>query len=130
MDTSDIYEKATAVAKAWNSLRPTKTFFRMSLEDFRKIIAASGDARSEIVDLESRTQGALARRDEADRITRRAVVRVVNGVRGDADEGEDSELLAAMGYIPHTARVSIIAKGRKQGARAAQQASAAKEEET
>ena len=48
----------------------------------------------------------------------------------DADEGEDSELLAAMGYIPHTARASISVMGRKQVARAAQQASAAKEEET
>jgi hypothetical protein len=50
-------------------------------------------------------------------------------VKGDPDEGEDSELLAVMGYIPHTARTSIAALGRKQVARAAQQANAAKEEE-
>ena len=129
METSDIYEKAMSVAKAWNAMRPTKTFFRMSLEDFRKVVTPSGDARAELADLESRMQNALARRDEADRITRRAVLRVVNAVKGGPDEGEDSELLAAMGYIPHTARTSIAVMGRKQVAKAAQQATAAKEGE-
>jgi hypothetical protein len=123
----DVYMKALTVVKAWLAMRPTKTFFRMSLEDFQKTVAASGDARARIAQLEADLRAEVTRRDDADKITRRTVLRVVNAVKGDPDEGEDGELLAAMGYVPHTARSSIISMGRK--AKAAQKATSTGEDQ-
>src|SRR5438445_13403268 len=108
MTDSDIYDKALVVVDTWRSMRPSKAFFGMSLDDFLKKIAPSGDARKQLARLEAQTRDALSLRDKADRITRRAVLRVVNAVKGDPEEGEDSELLANMGYLPHTARSSIV----------------------
>jgi hypothetical protein len=109
----EIYEKALTVADAWASRRPDKMFFGMTLEDFRTRISPSGEARTELAALDTQMRELLKRRDKADEITRRAVLRVVNGVKGDPEEGEDSELLRVMGYIPHTARSSIISAARR-----------------
>lgn len=129
MSESDIYEKAQTVVKAWESMRPNKAFFRMTLDDFRNVIAPSGEAREGLADLETQTQKALTRRTQADRITRRAVIRIVNGVKGDPDEGEDGELLRAMGYLPHTARSSITSMARRNASRAAKAAVTEEDEE-
>jgi hypothetical protein len=117
--TSDIYDKALVLISAWGAMRSGKTFFRQSLDDFTKIVAPSGEARQRLAELEALTQKALKQRDEADKITRRAVIRIVNAVKGDPDEGEDSELLARMGYLPHTARSSIIGLARRSARKAA-----------
>jgi hypothetical protein len=113
MTDTDIYEKALVVAEKWGSRRPDKTFFGMTLEVFMKKIAPSGDARKVLAQLAEQTSQELTRRDKADELLRRAVLRVVNGVKGDPEEGEDSELLAAMGYLPHTARTSIVSAARR-----------------
>jgi len=122
--TIDIYDKAVVVKTKWGVMRANKVFFGMSLEEFTAVITPSKEAREEIADLESRLQRALARRDEADKVTRRAVIRIVNAVKGDPEEGEDSELLAAMGYLPHTARSSLIGIARRSAAKAAQKSEA------
>ena len=113
MTDSDIYDKAVEIIDVWLSLRAHKSFFGMSSDDFSKKIAPSGEARKEIAQLEEQLREALKRRDKADVITRRAVLRVINGVKGDPEEGEDSELLARMGYLPHTARTSIVSAARR-----------------
>lgn len=119
---SDIYERAGTILGAWRSMCPEKQFFGMSPDDFAQRVEPSGEVRKAIADAEAHLQQLYARREKADRITRRAIVRVVNGVKGDPSEGEDSQLLAAMGYLPHTARSSIISLARKSAARAAQKA--------
>jgi len=113
VEVVDIYEKAVVVIRAWLSMRPEKKFFGMGTEDFNRIIEPSGAVRKEIKELEDRINDAVKRRDEADRNTRRAVLRVINAIRGTEGEGEDSPLLAAMGYMPHTARTSMAAAARK-----------------
>jgi hypothetical protein len=55
----------------------------------------------------------------ADRVTRRAIVRAVNGVKGDPDEGEDGDLLSAMGYMKHTVRSEVLSEARRRSARLA-----------
>ncbi len=89
MSAIDIYVKAVVVLDAWSERRPDKTFFGMSVDDFRKIVDRSSAARAEVAALEGHVREALKRRDAADEITRRAVNRVVNGVKGDPTEGED-----------------------------------------
>jgi hypothetical protein len=129
MTDNDIYEKALVVADMWGAQRPDKSFFGMTRDAFLNLIAPSGEARKELAQLDAQTRDALSRRDKADRITRRAVLRVVNGVKGDPEEGEDSELLASMGYLPHTARSSIISAARKYKSAAKAVADSAESEE-
>ena len=113
VDATDIYDKAVVVIRGWLSMRPEKKFFGMGTDDFSKVIEPSGAVRKEIKELEERLNDAVKRREEADRNTRRAVLRVINAIKGDAGEGEDSALLPAMGYMPHTARTSVAAAARK-----------------
>ena len=110
---SDIYDKAVHIYDTWGSRCPDKKIFGMTRDEFGQKISASGEARKELEQLADQTAKALDRRDRADAITRREVVRVLNGVKGDPEEGEDSELLAAMGYLPHTAKSSLSGAARR-----------------
>lgn len=129
MIETDIYDQALVIISVWSSKCPEKKFFGMALVDFQNAVAPSGTARTELSQLEARRADALQNRNKADRITRRSVLRVVNGVKGDPEEGEDSELLADMGYLPHTARSSIVSAARKMktAAREAEKARESKE---
>ena len=57
-------------------------------------------------------------RDDADRDSLRQVALVVNAVKGDLDEGEDSDLYEAMGYTRKSERASGL-HHTKPGAAAA-----------
>jgi len=126
MIETDIYDQALVIISVWSSKCPEKKFFGMALADFEKAVAPSGAARTELTQLDTRRAEVLESRNRADRVTRRSVLRVVNGVKGDPEEGEDSELLADMGYVPHTARSSIVSAARKLKS-AAREAEKAKE---
>jgi hypothetical protein len=119
MKRPTIHEKATLMISAWRSRCPDKIFFRMSLEDFSVIVAPCGAARERITSLKAQLREATRQCEEADRIARRAIVRVVNGVKGDPDEGEDGDLLGAMGYLKHTVRSEMLSEARRRSARAA-----------
>jgi len=114
-----VHEKAMQMIGAWNGRCPDKPFFRMSLADFRVIVAPSGAARERIASLKAQLREAVKECEAADRVTRRAIVQVVNGVKGDPDEGEDGDLLSAMGYMKHTVRAEILSEARRRSARAA-----------
>jgi hypothetical protein len=113
-----VYEKAELVISAWRARCPDKKFFRMSLNEFTFMVLPSGTARERIASLKAQLREATQQCKEADRITRRAIVRAVNGVKGDADEGEDGELLVAMGYMKHTVRSVKLSEARRTRARA------------
>ena len=119
MSAIDIYVKAVVVLDAWADRRPNKTFFGMALDDFRKIVDRSAATRAELTVAEGQVREILKRREAADELTRRAVIRVVNGVKGDPTEGEDGDLLRVMGYVPHSARGSITSAARRSKAKAA-----------
>jgi hypothetical protein len=119
MKRRTVHEKATLMISAWRARCPDKTFFRMSLEDFSVIVGPCGAARERVASLKAQLREAKQQCEEADRIARRAIVRVVNGVKGDPDEGEDGELLGAMGYMKHTVRSELLSEARRRSARAA-----------
>jgi hypothetical protein len=119
MKRRTVHEKATLMISAWRARCPDKTFFRMSLEDFSVIVGPCGAAREHVASLKAQLREAKQQCEEADRIARRAIVRVVNGVKGDPDEGEDGELLGAMGYMKHTVRSELLSEARRRSARAA-----------
>ena len=83
-----------------------KRFAGMSHEEFRAAIQPSLDARAELTALESAWADALARREAADRVSMRVVQRVVAGVLADADEGDNSAIYQALGYVRRNDRAS------------------------
>lgn len=100
------------VVNAWLTLRPSKTFSGLTLDQFREAVKPSVDVRVEIADLEGRLQAALARRDTSDTASTGIMRRVVNAVKGDPEEGEDGELYAAMGYVRKSDRSSGLTRRR------------------
>ena len=96
--------KLAAVLQAWKNLRPNKTFAGMTLEQFTAKIKPSLDARDEIDTLDNQMIAAVDRRDDADVASMAQVALVVNAVKGDVTEDEDSELYGAMGYVRKSAR--------------------------
>ena len=51
------------VTRAWETLRPTRSFFGHTLERFKQAIQASLDARAEIEDLQGRLSLAILKRN-------------------------------------------------------------------
>ena len=107
--------RIASIVQAWGELRPKKSFSGLTLEQFKKSVQASQDARAEIASLEARMQAAIAQRVTADVPARETVQRIVHAVRGDADEGENGELYAAMGFIPKGLRSTGLTRRRVNG---------------
>lgn len=110
---TDLYTRIITFNKAWRLLRPHKSF-SYSLDGFEKEVAASHATREEIAKLEIQLEEAKIRRADADKLSRKALRRVINAVKADHEEGgEDGELYAAMGYVPVSVAISMRSKGRK-----------------
>jgi hypothetical protein len=105
-----IEDKLTKVADAWETLRETKSFGGMTLEQFKAAIKPSFDARAEIKKLEKQIVAQQDIRDKADIVSMAAQAKVVKGVIGDADEGDDGELYEAMGYVRKSERASGLSR--------------------
>jgi hypothetical protein len=115
---ADLYEQITTIIKAWTLYRPTKSYGGLSLDDFKSLVAPSGDARADAAQYDAKAQEAKARCNDADKLSRKYVQRVVNGVKCDAEDGEDSEVYVAMGYVPRSVRNSLRSLRRKDAAKA------------
>jgi len=99
-------EKIATVVKAWEDLRPTKSFAGMTLDEFKAAVKPSLDARDTLGTLADQTTATLVERDQADVVSMAKVALVVNAVKGDVTEGEDGELYATMGYVRKSARAT------------------------
>lgn len=97
-------EKIATVLKAWEDLRPAKSFAGMTLDQFKAAIKPSLDARDAIGTLENQLIAAADQRDDADLVSMKQVALVVNAVKGDITEGEDSDLYEAMGFVRKSER--------------------------
>ncbi|MBI3874516.1 MAG: hypothetical protein HY300_00795 [Verrucomicrobia bacterium] len=108
-----IEEKINTITGAWERLRSTKSFAKMTLDEFEAKVKPSLDARKAIKNLETDMVAALDVRDKADVVSTKALQDVVNAVVGDTDEGEDGELYEAMGYVRKSERKSGLTRGAK-----------------
>lgn len=117
---TDLYEQIRTVIKAWTLHRPQKSYAGLSLDDFKTLVAPSGDARTEAAQYEAKAREAKSRLRDADKLSRKYVQRVVSGVKADAEDGEDGELYTAMGYVPRSVRNSLRSLRRKDAAKAAE----------
>ena len=108
-------EALLKVARAWETVRPSKSFFGHTLERFKQAIQPSLDARAEIEDLQRRLRTALRKREAGDVRAFRILRGVVYAVQGDPAEGGDGELYEEMGYVPWRARGRPRRRGKRGG---------------
>ncbi len=94
----------TKVTRAWESLRPHKTFHDHTLARFKHAIKPSLRARATIAALQQKLRIAIESRDVADLRSFEILQGVVYAVQGDPEEGGNGELYRAMGYSPWSAR--------------------------
>jgi hypothetical protein len=106
------------ITTAWNTLASTATFGGMTLAQFKTATQPSLDARTQIATLEDQLKAAHDARDDADQVTNGAIQKVVNGVKGDPNYGDDSDLYDAMGYIRKSARASGLTRKANGAAKA------------
>ena len=105
------------VTRAWEVLRPARSFFGYTLERFKQAIQPSLDARAEIEDLRERLRIAIRKRHPADVRSFRIVRGVVYSVQADPDESGDGDLYVRMGYVPWRARGRPRRRTRRVGVR-------------
>ena len=110
-------ERAEQIATAihvWETLRPNATYAGMTLADFKAALKPSLDTREAIDELETQLIAKQDQRDAADEASILAIKRFVSGIKADPTEGEDSELLEALGYVRPSERKSGLTRGKKE----------------
>jgi len=103
-------DRINQVTKAWETLRPTKSFGGMTLSAFKTKVQPSLDARTNITTLEHQMTSALDKRDDADAASLDAVKLVVNAVKGDPAETANGDLYEAMGFVRDSERSSGLSR--------------------
>jgi hypothetical protein len=103
-------ERIATVVKAWETLRPEKTFAGFTLTAFKTAVQPSFEARNRVDTLNKQMIAATNQRDDADKKSMRQVLLVVNAVKADLDEGDDGELYKAMGYVRKSDRKSGLVR--------------------
>jgi hypothetical protein len=102
--------KLQKLIDAWTTLRPTKSFGGMTLEQFKTQVQPSLAARDQLVTLCNQTTDNRTQRQQSDDASLELAQLVVNSVKGDPAEGENGSLYAAMGYVPKSARRSGLTR--------------------
>ena len=101
-----VEEKIKTTIAAWEDLRPAKSFAGLTLAQFKTAMQPALDARTTISNLENLLSAARTARDDEDKEACDIINKVVNAVVGDTDEGNDSPLYEALGYIRKSQRKS------------------------
>ena len=109
----DSEEKMLQVLNAWKTLAPDKSFGAMTAAQFEAQVNKSLAPRARLDRLEDEKREQIALREAEDEVSMTKVQLVVNGVLADPDEGEDSALYEAMGYIRKSARKSGLTRKKK-----------------
>lgn len=110
-----VLKRMNEVTKAWEAVRPAKSFAGFTLDQYKEIQKPSIEAREKIAELEGLLQAAIARRDEADVAAMETTNLIIKAVRGDPAEGENGELYAALGYVRQRMRSSGLTRRRGNG---------------
>lgn len=103
-------ERIHRMINGWKTLAPAKNYGGMTLAEFEAFGKASLDAREKLDDIEDQKIQAIAERDNADAVFNAKAQLVVNGVLADPDEGEDSALYEAFGYVRKSNRKSGLTR--------------------
>ena len=102
----------STVAEGWSSVSPSKSFFGLTVDQYKEAVKPSYDIRAEIAETQKRLKSLIARRDDADAAALKLTKNVVHAVKADPTEGENSPLYAAMGYVRESDRSSGLKRTR------------------
>lgn len=108
-------DKLDRIISAWETLAPDKSFGGLTLAQFKAGVKPSYDTRKELRDLDNQIQAKQVERDNADADSLRIAQRVVNGVIGDPEEGPDSDIYEAMGFVRKSQRKTGLTRKKKAG---------------
>ena len=111
-------DRINTVTKAWETLRPAKSFAGLTLAQFKAKVQPSFDARAEVETLDHQRTAALDRRDDADRDSMETIKLVTSAVKDDPAETADGDLYEAMGFVRESERLSGLSR-KKEAAPAA-----------
>lgn len=89
----------TTVIHAWSSVCSQKSFFGMTIDQYKLRMQACHDVRVEIAEARKRLKSLIAKRKDVDTAAFQLTKNVVYAVRADPTEGENSPFYAAMGYV-------------------------------
>jgi len=103
-------ERLQRLINAWETLRPTKSFAGMTLEQFKAKVAPALNARQQLTALREQVVHSRTERHQHDVAAIGLINLVVNAIKGDPDEGEDGALYAALGYVRKSARRSGLTR--------------------
>ena len=106
----EIEDKIRRTTSGWESLAPTKSYFGMTLDQFKTAVQPSLAARERIKDLENQLAQAINQRDAADEVSLEKIQGVVAGVNADPTEGPNSSLLEAFGYTRKSERKTGLSR--------------------
>ena len=111
-----IANDTNTLIKAWETLAPDASFGGMTLTQFKAAVKPSFDERNNIDTLNNQLTAAMDNRDDADVVTLDASQKVVKGVVGDPNYGDDSHLYEAMGYVRKSERATGLARKKPAAA--------------
>lgn len=100
---------------AWELLRPTRSYSKVTLEEFRQAVRACIEARAELDDSRLRLSQALTKREHSDFRAMRLRERLGFGIQAHPDEPQPSDLHVAIGYAP----IELRRRGRRRKRKAA-----------
>lgn len=102
----------TAVTDAWSSICPEKSFFGMTLDQYKESVKPSYDLRADIAETQKRLKSLTAKCRDADAAALKLTKCIVQAVKADPAEGENSPLYGAMGYVRASDRSSGLTRAR------------------
>ena len=108
-----VEENTNKITKAWEEFAKDTLFGKMTLGQYKAKVKPSLDARDTIKSLETQMTAAINAREDADVVTVATNQIVVNGVVGDVEFGEDSDLYEAMGYVRKSERKTGLTRKKK-----------------
>ena len=111
----DVLERTAELTQVWESLRPNKTFFGLTLEQFKAAARPSHDERAALADLRGQTKATKTRCHDADVKLVEVIQGVINAIKGDPQEGEDGEVYVALGYVRRSSRYGGRPRRRGNG---------------
>jgi len=117
-----IADDTNTIINAWSTLAPAASFGGMTLAQYKTKVQPSFDARTTIDGLNAQLTAAMDTRDDADAVTTATNQKVINGVKGDPNYGDDSNLYETMGYVRKSERASGLTKKSNAAQAAAKKA--------
>lgn len=115
-----VNEKVQRTLAAWQTLRPEKSYAGMTLAQFQAKVQPVVDSHTQVETLRDQLRQARDTRRLSSLTSNATTKLVVNAVKGDPQDGEDSPFYAALGYVQASARKSGLIRKANQTANAGQ----------